>query len=165
MACNICDFIDQRDGVCDNCVGSGRAEAMERGAPTSAPRNDVAKASASPGMWQPEVQVTEGGPWTTKIPSGYGRPLTRKDTSAPKGYRVFGIFVDAGNLRTFPIYYVDDKHAGMGPITSSHGVWSLDFFPADGNGIVVNDDDQGIHGRPYRLRFRKTSDSLSADAS
>ena len=115
---------------------------------------------ASPGWWQPEVKIT-GGEWSTKLPEGRSAPHIRQG-------RVFGIFHDDNdNLTPFRIFYVDDKHAGMGPIYSSHGVWSLDFFTPDGNGIVVNDDepDDGEYdnpplsvGGPYRLRFRKISE-------
>ncbi len=128
---------------------------MERGAPIPAQRNGVAATEfeASPGLWQPEVQVTNGGAWTITIPKEYGRPTIRDG-------RVFGIFVDdARNLERFRIHYIDDQHAGMGNPYESHGIWSLDFFNPDGTGIVVNNDDERMHGRPYKLRFRKIAEA------
>jgi hypothetical protein len=122
------------------------------GSPTSgSPSGAANQYEASPGWWQPEVKI-EGSKWSTKIPPGRSVPHRRQG-------RVFGLSHTDDNLTPFQIFYVDDKHAGMGPIYKAHGVWSLDFFTPDGTGIVVNDDDDArFDGGPYRLRFRKISE-------
>ena len=56
---------------------------------------------------------------------------------------------------------------GQNQVDATDLAYQFGFFAQNNKWgpIVVNDDDEGIHGKPYRLRFRKTSDSLSADAS